>query len=400
MLIFNAMNILYIHQYFRTPDEGGCVRSYHLAKGLVDAGHSVTMITAHNIKNGSEKIDGINVHYLRIPYQNEFGFIRRIIAFLKFVRGSKKTIKSLNRDFDLAYVMTTPLTTGLIALHLISAYGVPYYFEVGDLWPEAPIQMGVIKNRFLQNLLYDFEKQCYSQAKTVIALSPDIKNYIQRVSPNALIKVIPNFSDLEFFDFHPIKKRFNTKNPLKVCYVGTFGQANHLEYLIDAAKACADVQLPVHFTLMGEGKTFENISQLALGYENIKVLPFSNLEEVKVILEQCDASYVSFLNIDVLGTGSPNKFFDGLAAGNMIIVNFGGWINHLVTEKNLGFVYQPEKLEDFANKIKEYIEYPQKLLSAQRNSRDLAEQRFSKALQIRKLIDLVSAKTLTAVIDS
>jgi len=35
------MNILYIHQYFKTPDEGGSTRSYYLAKGLVDNGYEV-----------------------------------------------------------------------------------------------------------------------------------------------------------------------------------------------------------------------------------------------------------------------------------------------------------------------------------------------------------------------
>ena len=38
------VKILYIHQYFRTPQQGGGIRSYHLAKGLVDAGYQVEMI--------------------------------------------------------------------------------------------------------------------------------------------------------------------------------------------------------------------------------------------------------------------------------------------------------------------------------------------------------------------
>ena len=33
------MKILYLHQYFLTPEQGGAIRSYHLAKALVDAGH-------------------------------------------------------------------------------------------------------------------------------------------------------------------------------------------------------------------------------------------------------------------------------------------------------------------------------------------------------------------------
>ena len=112
------MRILYVHQYFKTPEEGGCVQSYHLAKGLINAGHEVVMISGHDHKKGKHTIDGMEVHYLRIPYKNQFGFIRRIWAFLQFVRLAKRTVNLLTQRFDLAYVMTTPLTTGLIAMHI------------------------------------------------------------------------------------------------------------------------------------------------------------------------------------------------------------------------------------------------------------------------------------------
>ena len=84
------MKILYIHQYFKTPEEGGSIRSYYLAKGLVDAGHEVTMLTAHNNFRGVKAIDGIKVHYLPVQYDNKLGFIQRIIAFWQFVRFAQK----------------------------------------------------------------------------------------------------------------------------------------------------------------------------------------------------------------------------------------------------------------------------------------------------------------------
>ena len=42
------MRILYLHQYFRTPEEGGALRSYYLSQALVQAGHTVELITAFN----------------------------------------------------------------------------------------------------------------------------------------------------------------------------------------------------------------------------------------------------------------------------------------------------------------------------------------------------------------
>ena len=78
------MKVLYIHQYFRTPAEGGSVRSYYLSKELVKKGFEVEMITTHNHAYYEEKeIEGVKVHLLPIYYANELPYKKRVMAFLK-----------------------------------------------------------------------------------------------------------------------------------------------------------------------------------------------------------------------------------------------------------------------------------------------------------------------------
>ena len=101
------MRICYIHQYFKTPEEGGAIRSYHLAKGLVNAGHHVELITSANQDTYDQRwIEGIKVHYLPVKYDQSFGFLRRIWAFWRFVVKSKTLIKKLQRA-DLLYITST-----------------------------------------------------------------------------------------------------------------------------------------------------------------------------------------------------------------------------------------------------------------------------------------------------
>lgn len=40
-----VMNILYLHQYFATPNSNAGTRSYEMAKRFVEHGHSVTFVT-------------------------------------------------------------------------------------------------------------------------------------------------------------------------------------------------------------------------------------------------------------------------------------------------------------------------------------------------------------------
>lgn len=397
------MKVLYIHQYFRTPDEGGCVRSYNLAKGLVAAGHDVTMITAHNERQGQQNIDGIKVHYLRVRYANQFGFIKRIIAYLRFVNLAKQKIAEISspkKRFDLAYVMTTPLTTGLIALHVKEVYNLPYYFEVGDLWPEAPIKMGAIKNNLIKRVLYKFEKKCYFEAQRVVALSPAIRNYIEATCPDTNVYVLTNISDTKLFEPTLKIQTFSKENPLKLAYIGAFGAANSLDYLVSAAKICQERGIPVHFSMMGDGRDFKKIQRVAKKLPNMTVYPFGNIYKVRDLLEQQDAVYVSFKNLEILNTGSPNKFFDGLAAGKLIIVNFGGWVRSLIEKNKCGFHHDPLSPEEFARKINVFIKEPDLLYKYQKNSRKMAEKYYDIDLQVMKLQKILNNEKHLGISDS
>jgi len=383
------VKILYIHQYFKTPEEGGSIRSYYLAKGLVEAGHEVTMLTAHNGDYQVKTIDGIDVHYLPIPYDNSLGFLKRLKAFRQFVNLAKREVHKLEKH-DLAYVMTTPLTTGLIATYLKRELGLPYYFEVGDLWPEAPIQLGVIRNGILKKWLYKLEKKFYEEADKVIALSPAIRNYIEKTSPNSRVYVIPNMSDCDFFDANYSIGDFSESNKFQVTYCGAIGMANHLEYLLEAAKASEEERLPIHFNIVGEGAEKQMLRDKSERAKNISFYPHSSKECVKNLLNTSDAVYISFLDVEVLNTGSPNKFFDSLASGKLSIINFEGWIKEVIDKNKCGFYHNPNSPKDFVRKIKPFIESQALLTKYQRNGRNLAEFYYDKNIQIKKLLRIIN----------
>ena len=127
------MRIIYLHQYFKTPEDGGAIRSYYIAKAMIDRGIEVEMITAHNLPNYQKTIiEGIVVHYLPVSYKNEFGFIKRLYAFAKFAWSSYRFIARIPQA-DLVYATSTPLTIGLTALKVFRKHNIPYYFEVRDL---------------------------------------------------------------------------------------------------------------------------------------------------------------------------------------------------------------------------------------------------------------------------
>lgn len=394
------MKILYVHQYFKTPQEGGSIRSYYLASGLVENGYEVEMITAHNKKRYEQQdIDGIRVHYLPVYYDNHLGFIGRILSFLKFFYLSTRLARKI-KGVDLVYAMTTPLTVGLIALRLKKKYDLPYYFEVGDLWPKAPVDMGFIKNRFLTRYLYSLEKKIYLQSEKIIALSPSIRNYIEGIAPGKKVYLIPNMADVNYFK--PTNSRKNHFGKFVISYFGAVGKANHLEYLLEAARLCQTHLPQVHFNIMGYGSELERLSTLATqtNISNLEFVKYGSKKCVRKLLDRTDAVYVSFADYKVLNTGSPNKFFDALAAGKLVITNFEGWLKEVVDAHKCGFSYDPNYPEEFVQQISTFVTNRDLLETYQNNSRQIAEMYYSRDLQLKKLLKLLNNEHHLELTDS
>ena len=388
------MHILYIHQYFKTPEEGGAIRSYYLAKGLVDAGHTVTMLTAHSgSKYQKMFVDGIHVHYLPVPYHQRMGNFSRIKAFLKFVwLVCNKAV--LFKKADVCYVTSTPLTAGLIGLYLRRQFGIPFYFEVRDLWPEAPIQMRAVTNKMVQRFLYRLERRIYQRAEALIALSPGIEQYIRRVVPHQTVHLIPNMSDCRFFSksernvYH--ERQFDVEGKFVVTYFGSMGRVNHLEYFIDAARSCQQKQLnEVQFLMVGEGSELDRIKAYAeqLHVENVRFISHQNKYGLLSVLNITDAAYVSFADHPVLQTNSPNKFFDALAAGKLCITNTRGWIANMVEENCCGFYASPHRPERFVTQLAPFVNDRLLLTTYQANARLLGEQQFEREKQVEHLLN-------------
>ena len=392
------MRVIYIHQYFRTPEQGGAVRSYHLAKGLVQAGIEVDMITAHNGPDYDQRwIEGIRVHYLPVGYDQKFGFLLRIWAFWSFVIKAKKLVKKLLRT-DLMYITSTPLSTGIIGLWAKRKFAIPYIFEVRDLWPEAPVQVGVLKNPLLKRMLYRLEKKIYDQALSVVALSPGIASYIQKKSRDRSVALIPNFSDLN--TFYPKEKdkklaiQLGLSSGLTIAYTGALGLVNAVEELLDLAELAQNSGKNWNFLVMGEGSHKQKLEVISgkKSLKNVRFVPFGSKENVNEILNLADFAWISFAHFPVLKTNSPNKFFDALASGKAILVNHKGWVYDLVKTHQLGISCLPGKLESTFSKLEELENHPSKIDQMGQNARMLAENLFSKEIAIARLIEVVQPK--------
>jgi glycosyltransferase involved in cell wall biosynthesis len=394
------MKILYIHQYFKTPDEPGGTRSYWIAKELVSNGHEVIMVTS-SIKIVKQKeikiIDGIQVIYIKVPYDNSMSIIQRLWSFLRFM--FKSTFVALNqKNVDLVVSTSTPLTVGFPALVLYYLKNIPYLFEVRDLWPEVPIQMGALKNYFLRKCAIRFEHLIYKKAKYIVALSPGIQDGILKTGIAPIkVSMIPNMAKIDKFFPREIKPEvFQTykirKKSLKVIHFGAIGLANGLEYIIEAANLLKDKNIDdIDFIILGDG-AFRYKLEKAVNDKQLKNILFLGnfpMNQTSEIVNACDISLISFANYPILATNSPNKFFDSLSAGKPIIVNSNGWTKDIVETFECGYYVEVTKPEELANLLIKIKSRKEELLKRGQNARKLAETIYDKSLLCQKFKDII-----------
>lgn len=391
------MNILYIHQYFLTPQEPGGTRSYWIAQELIKNGHQVTMLTSSTKFEEDVKdvdVDGIKVIYLKEDYDQNMSIARRLKAFVNFMYKASR-IGLQQKNIDLVIATSTPLTIGIPALVLKWFKNIPFVFEVRDLWPEVPIQMGAFTNPILVWGTRLLEKTIYKNAAHVIALSPGMQDGVVKYIPRERTSMISNMAKMD--EFWPREKNKALINQLglqeesfKIIHFGSLGKANGAHTIIESAKLMKD-RKDVEFLFVGGGSTEQELINEVEKHQltNVKFLGKFPMKEVSEIVNFCDVSIVSFLDLPILYTNSPNKLFDSLSAGKPIIVNSAGWTKDIVEQYTCGYYVNPNQPSELVQRIDQLIAQPEMVKNMGTNSRKLAETIYDKSILSEQFVQTI-----------
>jgi len=398
------MRILYLHQFFVTREGSGGTRSYEFARHLVGAGHEVVMVTAGS--EGNRTVDGIRVVEVRGGYVDyvratSMAYPRRIASFFRF--AAQATAAVLREPApNVVFATSPPLTMALPAIAAARRHRAPLVFEVRDLWPEAPIQMGALRNPAARRVARALEWAVYRTSAHVVALSPGIREGViaAGVAP-AGVTLIPNASDLDLFspdlDGRAVREQLGLQGRFLCSYFGTMGEANDLSQVIEAATLLqGQGDESVAFVLQGDGKRRAGLEEdvRRRGLRNVLFLPAGDKSSAARLAAASDACMTIFKDVPILATNSPNKLFDTFAAGRPAIVNTAGWQRDLVERHEAGLFARPGDPAHLAQQVLALRDDPQKAAAYGRNARRLAEGEFDRRLlgeRLRVLLEDVAA---------
>lgn len=389
------MNILYFHQHFSTPKGSTGIRSYEMAKRLIHHGHHVTMVcgtygggeTGLNSPFLSGKrvgiVDGIRIIEFDLAYSNSDGFIKRSMTFIKFALKSIKL--AFSEKYDVLFATTTPLTAGIPGIFARWLRGKQFVFEVRDLWPELPKEMGVIKSPVILGMMSFLEWASYRSAHRCIGLSPGIVDGIKKQGvQESKIALVPNGCDLSIFSQTAEQWRPEgvKKTDLMAIFTGTHGIANGLDAVLDCAEELKSRQRDdIKLVLVGQGKLKSKLVKQAKELQLNNVIFHDPVDKHKLsgLMANADLGLQILANVPAFYYGtSPNKFFDYISAGLPVINNYPGWLADLIQSNKCGFYVPPSKPKEFADVLEKVADDRNILISMRENSLNLAESQFNR----------------------
>lgn len=365
------MRILFLSTYFQPDIASTGVLMTQLAEDLADLGHEVTVITSvphydtHHIWDEyqgklvhSDQHGPIDVYRLYTYVSDDkTHFLGRVLNYAVFNTLSAITGMLLEQH-DVIFVPSPPLTNGLSADLISRVRGIPFVYNVQDIWPDVVIRAGVMTNPRAVAFSRRLERYVYRRASAITVISDGFRqNLLEKGVPSEKIRVIPNFFDTEFVRplsrYNGFSSTHGLDEQFVVLFAGNIGHSQGLETVLDTAYRLAG-QDDILFLIVGNGAARTDLERYAekLELSNVKFLPFQPHEVLPKMYASADVCLVP-LRRGFTNESAPCKVFTIMASGRPMIasVDYGSDTWQLVQEAECGIWTEPEDPDALATAI-------------------------------------------------
>lgn len=408
------MHILVVCQFW-PPEMGAPAGRFHdFGRHWVAQGHRVSVITGFpNFPSGvisepyrgrkyqHEVMDGIDVYRTYIFASPKLNAITKVLGYLSFILSSSLFLLLKRLDYDMVIATSPPPIMGLPGLLASLKRRVPLVFDVRDIWPEAIVLSGELRNPILIRVLEWIEMTLYRLAKLVTVVTEGKRTrLIERGIPAEKIAVLWNGVDLDAFDRAcrtELPEEFGKLEPNSkwFIYAGVFNQAQGLDVILKAAdmlrRERPDLYAQAQFALIGHGAQRENLEGLReeLSLDRVTFLPIQPRAVVFSTLTRAHAILITLRPRKDEHT-VPSKIFESLASGRPVVLSASGEVASILAASGGGRVCSPGSAEELCAALVDLLEDEQKAQAAGQAGRSYVADRFDRRRIARQFLDEMS----------
>lgn len=368
----SILRVLLITQWF---DPEPTFKGLLFAQELKKLGYDVRVMTGYpNYPGGvlydgykirlfqRETIDGVEV--LRVPLypsHNDSG-LARALNYLSFALSASVAVLLMQRP-DVAYVYHPPATVGIPAMVLKMARGVPFIYDVQDLWPDTLAATGMLRSPRLLDLIGALMIRVYRGASHLVVLSEGFKEKIVgRSIPASRVHVVPNWADEKQIDFSEPSTALQPKDDqtFTVTFAGNMGKAQALVTVLEAAEILKQ-EKNLRFLLVGGGLDVEKLKSVAAAKQlsNVDFLPRMPIYEIGPVLMRSQALLVHLRDDALFEITIPSKTQAYLMVGKPVLMGVRGDAAKIVEEAGAGICFDPESPTQLAEAVRALTKLPE-----------------------------------------
>ncbi len=265
-----------------------------------------------------------------------------------------------------------PLTQAIPAVLIKKIFGNKFYIWTLDIWPDSVYAYGFREKTISRKLLDFFVKTVYKNCEAVFVSCRGFTQKIQRYVPKIKILFSPQWApdDLIFEDVTPhesLKESFN------FTFAGNIGKVQNLENVIRGFVLVAESHDQIRLNIIGDGSNLEILKNI-VKEENIANVYFwgrKPLKEMPRWFEGSDVLIISLIDEPIFSLTVPAKFQAYLASGKPIYCVMKGEVADLVINNKIGFVSQPNDINDIKSGFEKFLNAPKKELKSFENNMKL-----------------------------
>ncbi len=251
---------------------------------------------------------------------------------------------------------TSPqLLVGVAGYLVARSRGLPFVFEVRDLWPQSIVAVGATDQRStlyrsleqVANFLYRhadrivLDGEAKRQQLIGIGVPPEKTAVIRNgVSPDFCFE--PG-SDTARATRERVRKELGLGRKFIAMYLGTLGMAQGLETILLAADRLK-ARPEIVFLIIGEGAEREQLlkKKEELCLSNVLFLRKQPRDAIPAYLSAADVCLAPLRKREVFKTAIPSKMFEAMAAGKPVILGVEGEAKQILLESRAGIPVLPE----------------------------------------------------------
>lgn len=369
------MKLLFLTDNFYPEVNAPATRTIEHCREWVRNGIDVTVVTCNpNFPQGKiyagyrnrpyrvEYIDGIRVVRVWSYITANEGFLKRTLDYISFsITGF---LAGLFQRADLIVATSPQFFTALAGRTLSFWKRTPWIMEVRDLWPESIKTVGAMKDNAAIRYFEWQEKRCYRSARHIVVVTDSFREkLIGRGVPADKISIVKNGANLTLY--HPLPKDRQLQESLRlgdkkvVGYIGTFGMAHKLDFILQCAKETSDGS--IHYLLIGEGAEKGKLLKMKeeLHLTNVTILGAVPKEQVPRYISLLDVALINLRKSDLFKSVIPSKMFENAAMNVPILMGVDGEARQIVESYHAGLCFEPECKDDFFDKLHRLTGDPQ-----------------------------------------